>query len=197
MSEQGKQRKGGGGKLTRSETVTIRLDPKLRYLAELAARKQRRTVSSFIEWAVEESLARVMLYVGTGYNGNDDVSVQDEAGLLWDVDEAERFVRLAVAYPELLTIEEQEKWKMLLDSGLLDRAKRRTTGGQLRWDLPCLEDNVFKSLRDIWPDVLTAYDAGARARQQWVKETRAILGDTEPAPKPSSSFDDSSDDIPF
>ena len=29
------RRKSGGGKLTRSETVTVRLDPKLRYLAEL------------------------------------------------------------------------------------------------------------------------------------------------------------------
>ena len=41
------KRKGGGGKLARSETVTVRLDPKLRYLAELAARIQRRSVSSF------------------------------------------------------------------------------------------------------------------------------------------------------
>ena len=45
------QKDRGGSKLNRTETVTIRLDPKLRYLTELAARKQRRTVSSFIEWA--------------------------------------------------------------------------------------------------------------------------------------------------
>ena len=32
-----KKRKKGGGKLTRSEIVTVRLDPKLRYLSELAA----------------------------------------------------------------------------------------------------------------------------------------------------------------
>ena len=50
------KRRGGGGKLARSETVTVRLAPKLRYLAELAARKQRRTLSSFIEWAIEETL---------------------------------------------------------------------------------------------------------------------------------------------
>jgi hypothetical protein len=46
-------RKGGGGKLSRSETVTVRLDPKLRYLAELAARLHRRTLSSYIEWAIK------------------------------------------------------------------------------------------------------------------------------------------------
>ena len=50
--------KAGGGKLARSEVVTVRLDPRLRYLANLVARKQRRTLSSFIEWAIEESLTR-------------------------------------------------------------------------------------------------------------------------------------------
>ena len=45
MTEQ-EMRKAGGGKLSRSETVTVRLDPKLRYLAELAARIHRRTLSS-------------------------------------------------------------------------------------------------------------------------------------------------------
>ena len=51
MTEQ-EMRKGGGGKLSRSETVTVRLDPKLRYLAELAARLHRRTLSSYVEWAI-------------------------------------------------------------------------------------------------------------------------------------------------
>ena len=53
-------RKGGGGKLARSETVTVRLDPKLRYLAELAARLHRCTLSSYIEWAINASLDNEM-----------------------------------------------------------------------------------------------------------------------------------------
>ena len=61
MEKTAKNRGGGGGKLNRSETVTIRLDPKLRYLTELAARKHRRTVSSFIEWAIESMLDKVVL----------------------------------------------------------------------------------------------------------------------------------------
>lgn len=40
--------------MTRSETVTMRLTPKLRYLAELAARKHRRTLSSYIEWVLAQ-----------------------------------------------------------------------------------------------------------------------------------------------
>ena len=72
-------KKGGGGKLSRSETVTVRLDPKLRFAAELAARKHRRTLSSFIEWAVEESVKNVYLdgVKATAYSAID---------LAWDVD---------------------------------------------------------------------------------------------------------------
>src|SRR4051812_37525690 len=86
MTEQEK-RKGGGGKLSRSETVTVRLDPKLRYLAELAARRHRRTLSSYIEWAIEDSLTRVVLQEGTGFNGDHNTTIQEESSLLWDVDE--------------------------------------------------------------------------------------------------------------
>lgn len=45
-------------KPARSVTVTARLDRRLRYLAEIAARAQRRTLSSFIEWAIRDSIRR-------------------------------------------------------------------------------------------------------------------------------------------
>jgi hypothetical protein len=103
------KRKGGGGKLTRTETVTVRLDPKLRYLAELAARKQRRTVSSFIEWAVEESMKHTYL--------DSNASIDDMAGSLWDVDEPDRFAKLAFAHEFMLTHEEQVLWKLICENG--------------------------------------------------------------------------------
>lgn len=46
-------------KLNRSETVTVRFDPRLNYLCDLAARAQRRTKSSFIEWAVAQAIDRM------------------------------------------------------------------------------------------------------------------------------------------
>ena len=51
---------------TRSVTVTFRLDPRTRYLAEIAARKQRRSLSSFIEWAIHETLGKVTLVNAEG-----------------------------------------------------------------------------------------------------------------------------------
>jgi hypothetical protein len=104
--------RGQGGKLARSEIVTVRLDPRLRYLADLAARKKRRTLSSYIEWAIEQSLAHVRMTESEGAFR----SIAAESGELWDVDEAERFVKLALLYPELLAHSEQVLWKLIREN---------------------------------------------------------------------------------
>lgn len=212
MTEDSKRR-GGGAKPSRTETVTVRLDPKLRYLADLAARKQRRTLSSFIEWAVQNSLDHVKLYEGDGYNGNESVSVAEAASSLWDVDEAERFVRLAIRYPELLTHEEQERWKMLHDSGLLEQARgRNARTSEVLWDWAVLEDRVFPTLRRRWAGLLEAQAGGLARREAWIHGTRedieadgAVLSwvsastkAQKPAAKKGGADDiDMDDEIPF
>jgi len=108
------RKKRGGGKLSRTETVTVRLDPKLRYLAGLAARRQRRTLSSFIEWAIEDSLEKVNIFDDRRGTRK---SVADEAFTLWNIEEADRFVKLAFEYPDLLTYEEQFLWKLIKENG--------------------------------------------------------------------------------
>ncbi len=45
----------------RTETIGFRLEPKLQFAAELAARKQKRSLSNFIERAVEEAVKNVTL----------------------------------------------------------------------------------------------------------------------------------------
>ncbi len=113
MLRRRKRRRGGRrvreGKLARSEVATLRLDPKLRYFIELAARKQRRTISSYLEWAAEQSLDRIRLTDSAGSAS----SLADETEQLWDVDEIERFVKLASRYPELLNHHEQMLWKLI------------------------------------------------------------------------------------
>jgi hypothetical protein len=198
------KKRSAGAKPVRTETVTVRLDPKLRYLAELAARKQRRTVSSFIEWAVAKSLESVNVYEGSGYNGDQSTSFDQAASGLWDVDESERFVKLALQFPELLTHEEQERWKMLLDSGLLGPGRYRLKNGSIHVDHGQMEDRVYPLLRTIWPQILEAQAAGEAARQKWirdmsreVREGHAYEGYPAKKPKTSSGFDDMDDDIPF
>jgi hypothetical protein len=95
------KRKGGGGKLSRSEVIQVRLDPRLRFTAELAARKQRRTLSSFIEWAVSEAVKQVP---GEKKGHESIVNTSDQ---IWRVGQGERFFQLALNFPTLLTYEEE------------------------------------------------------------------------------------------
>ena len=178
-----KKRKGG---LTRSQVVTVRLDPKLRYLAELAALKQRRTLSSYIEWAVQDSLSRIYLHEGSGFNNDHGNTLQEEADSLWDVDEPDRFAKLAFQFPELLTHTEQIKWKLIRENGYL--WKGRVVRGV--WDWNVLEkDLILKRLRETWKDFcdVAEGEVDASILPEWSNSTKE---DPPPAP-------DSSEDVPF
>lgn len=86
-------------KLSRSETISIRLDPKLKYLAELAARKQRKTLSSFIEWCVDDKLRTEIIY--------GELTFMDRINTLFDSDSDIRLKILKSNHPELLTYDEE------------------------------------------------------------------------------------------
>lgn len=105
-----KRRSGAGGTLARSETVTVRLDEKLRFLADIAARTQRRTLSSFIEWSIEQALRREQIVTLSDEPARPIMDLQDS---VWDIDEADRFVKLAMGFPSLLNYDEQKLWKLL------------------------------------------------------------------------------------
>jgi hypothetical protein len=189
-AKQGRPRTGGGGKLARSETVTVRLDPKLRYLAELAARKQRRTVSSFIEWAIEESLNRVIIYEDPSGGPDRRSSIASESSNLWDVDEPDRFAKLALRYPELLTHEEQVLWKLVRENGHLWLG--RYTGPSDEWTWRIDEDSLrFDELRVQWPMSIKVAkgEAPRSALPAWVKE--------KPDSSSTASAGNLDDEIPF
>jgi hypothetical protein len=170
------RRRGGGSKLARSETVTVRLDPKLRYLAELASRKQRRTLSSFIEWAIEESLK------GIHFQGSRDdefgASAASVAAELWDVDEPDRFAKLALHYPDMLTHEEQVLWKLVRENGYFWKGHYDT--GTWKWRVAPTSLN-FERLREHWAIVnaVARGDADVSALPSWQKKKRSDLGDDE------------------
>lgn len=179
------KKKGAGGTLTRSQVVTVRLDPKLRYLAELAALKQRRTLSSYIEWAVQESLKHVYLAEGSGYNNDHGSTVHDEGDSLWDVDEPDRFAMLALRYPELLTHDEQIKWKLIRENGYL--WKGRMVGDKWTWTVR-EESLILKRLREYWEQfcAVSEGDKDASVLPDWSGSTNE-----EAPPVPDFS------DVPF
>jgi hypothetical protein len=177
-----------GGALSRSEVVTVRLDPKLRYLAELAARKQRRTVSSLIEWAVENGLDSVRLSTA-----DDGPTIWKEADSLWDVDEADRFVKLALRYPELLTHEEQILWKLIRDFGFVWRG---TYNRDDEWQWTPDERSVLiERIRTHWDTfkAISGGDAEAKTKlPTWPSKRPA-----NQKPSKKGGFDEMDEDIPF
>jgi hypothetical protein len=147
------KRKGAGGNLNRTQVVTVRLDPKLKYSAELAARIQRRTLSSFVEWSVEEAVKKVEV-MGIDHA---PTSVDKATRYVWDVNEADRLVKLALHFPELLTFDEDRLWKIIIEHPYFWYQDWENEGG---WLLS--EDFVnFKHLRDQWETLNKILDGEA------------------------------------
>lgn len=101
-----------GGKLSRSEIVAVRLDPKIKFAVDLAAKKQRRSVSSFIEWAIETTLDELEI----ASINNEMVKTREVLKQTWDVEESDRFVKLACLFPELLNFQEELLWKKITET---------------------------------------------------------------------------------
>jgi hypothetical protein len=184
---------GGVGKRgkRRSETVSVRLDPKLRYLAELAARRQRRTVSSFIEWAIEASLDKVALVESDGF-GPPAVSLGNVSAVLWDVDPADRFVKLALRYPDLLNHEEQRLWKLFRGNGLFWKGHYDK---EHKWIFQIADESSvsFRNLREQW-DLINKIARGEVPVSEMPKMAEGPGAQVSPATGLAPMDDD---DIPF
>ncbi|MDA0781240.1 MAG: hypothetical protein PQ612_00060 [Rickettsiales bacterium] len=96
---------------TKAESITVRLDPKIRYGLELLARKQRRNLSSVVEWALQKAIHDP---VDGLYDEKSDKL--NFLNFLWDVEESDRLYQLATCRPELLTFEEEKLVKVITES---------------------------------------------------------------------------------
>jgi len=180
----GKRPKLSGGRLNRSETVSVRLDPKLNYLCELAARAQRRSKSSFVEWAIENSLASVIVPGTAESFADDNRSIAALAEELWDTDEPDRLVMLAFNAPALMTHEEQVIWKLVRENGFLWKGSyENKPDGQWTWRVQPISLNKER-LRHHW-EVFVDVATGE-------KDTTALPTWTKTNPNPPDP-----DEIPF
>jgi hypothetical protein len=96
--------KGGTSKLARSRIVTVRLDPVTRFAAELAAAKDRRTVSSFLEVACREAASTRQ--VAQDKDGG-ALSALQVAERMWHPDAEVQLITLAWHAPHLLSTDQQ------------------------------------------------------------------------------------------
>ena len=83
-------------------------------------------------------------------DGKESASISDQAEDLWDVDEPERLVKLAINFPELLTHHEQKVWKLVRDNGCLWNGEEDETG-TWRWQVS--EESLMpERLSMYWED---------------------------------------------
>ncbi len=181
------KRKGAGGNLTRSEVVTVRLDPKLKFAAELAARKQRRTISSFIEWAIEKAVSEEVIKMV--YNEG-ELSALDAMKKVWDVDDADRFVKFAAEFQELLNFEEEQLWKLIRNTPyFFKRVERKHEPNvHLSWS-PSSTNIWLQRVRDYWA-LLNEIVSGEQGSDKLPKIPDNEIIDSPPEPACSK-------DVPF
>lgn len=177
MTEKKRKPKASG---SRTEVFAMRLDPKLKYLAEIAARKQRRSLANFVEWALDEALGNVKLAEGLAGNLQYDRSVRDDANKLWDLEPSDRLIKLAESYPDLLTYEEQMIWKAIFEISAFDSFKDDTgTTKVTTYDFVDGEGRNRRAdrfaIKDCW-SVLVAYSEGSATEQ----DIQAALKETMP-----------------
>jgi len=86
-------------KPTRSVTRSVRTSPLNDFLIDVAARIQRRTMSSFIENAAAETALSVKLHDGR--------TIREVIDKVWHVDRDERLRRLYALDKSLLTYDEE------------------------------------------------------------------------------------------
>lgn len=180
----------------RSEIISVRLDPRLKYLAELAARKQRRPLSGFIEWAVERTLNDVILKENHDAAFAESVASAETNYRLWDVDEADRVVRLAMNFPDLTTYEEQLIWKLVRECGYLWRGSYRGPGDSWQWTTD-EKSLLHDRLRQTWPTFkrVAAGEIAATELPKWV-HTMPRPTPQKPAKPPNVGGAPADDDLP-
>lgn len=183
-------------KTTKSETLTIRLDPKVRFQLQFMARLKGQSLTTVVERAIAEAANR------TGFQN--EYQQENTWRDFWDVNEGVRELRIA-GEPELMpTYEEEERLKFAL------------THWQFFYTAPSCGDPREAYISVLWPRIdefielhketlSTDFFAAGKAMQKVLNEANlkepswpVNSSPTQRGFGKSGGFDDMDDsDIPF
>jgi hypothetical protein len=170
------RKKGGGGKLNRSEIIQARLDPKLHMAAEIMSRSDRRTLSSFIERVIEQAakkhkVKRNLFFPWWSddpelfchdkiYSKSDVVTVDEALQDIGNEHEAIRFLKFATYFPDLLNKDEEEIFSKIIFTKYFWMHYPVTTEDEngvvisKDWhQVSALEGIVLANLIEYWPRI--------------------------------------------
>jgi hypothetical protein len=149
----------------KGENINVRVTPKIRFGIELLARKQRRNISSVVEWALQKAMNDPI----EGLIEPDPEAIGTTINilqLLWDVDEFDRIYYMAAFKEDLLTYEEERLIKLIRESELADyfheTIREQTNVPRMRTRLFC------EYMREHYP-VFKKIDAGELSKDHLPK----------------------------
>lgn len=135
-------RRKKSGTILKGDSVTFRLEPKLKWGIELLARKHKRTLSSVIEWSIFNALNSQ-----DGLNNIIDGIDVNILELVWDVEQPDRIIKLAIYCPNLLSYEEEVIWKLIKENNFFWNTK---TSDKNKY----MDSLNFERIRDHWENLV-------------------------------------------
>ena len=142
-SQKTRRKRAVGEGLARSESmpISVRVDPETRYLIELAAQSQHRSMSGFIESLIHDALDKIEIgeqplrNIQGEFDGSSaPIKLRHAARDLWHPNEIERFLRLAWYYPDLLTYKQSSLWRVIEECDACWNGKATQEDGEWRFD---------------------------------------------------------------
>lgn len=139
----------------KTDALSIRIDPRLRFGLELLARKQRRSVTGVVEWSIDQALGTE----AAEYRSNGEpVTFTEVVKAIWNPNEVERLAGLATTFPDLMTYDETRMWAVIQSTmGLWLPSKSRTLDANIvvnQWEklrpllVAASEKSVVRGLTD-------------------------------------------------
>lgn len=145
----------------KTETLTLRLDPKVKLMIELIARVRRQSITGVVEAAIEE----IAFDIDVPFIANEEPgpqTVTTAVSEIWSTDESEKFVNLCFHLPSLITYEEQRIWETIKASRCF--FEDATTQITTYWDVEGMGRIDRQNLRLWWSDLLEHVEANKDSR---------------------------------
>lgn len=150
--------------LPKTEIISVRIDPQLRFAAEIAAGRERRPLSSLIEWMLE----RAMREFEISRNESPSVTAWEVAEQCWHVNPVWRLYKLSSAFPELMTFDERNQWNCI---GYLLQVEREAGGREPRFG-NLIDHDWLPALTAVWPMIV---EQASRPDMDWAGLKAAYL----------------------
>lgn len=143
-------------------SVSLRIDPKVKYAIDLLAREQKRTITGVVEWSVMQAI-RAHKMPGFVGSEDQDLSLYDFLEMAWSPIESHRIVALGTYMESLLTFEESCLYKVV-----------QGTPALYKQVTPDASDPTYVE-RVVKYDLLGAYWPLIEKRAQTLMETGSFL----------------------